>query len=225
MPKNRIFVGPFLHSTESGELVTENHAAIYVKDGKIDTITTNQSPIVSDDTEVIRLSEGEFLVPGFIDCHIHSVQFPNMGIGYDKKLLDWLETYTFPLEKQYKTASIARHVFDTTVRQTLMQGTTTACYFASLYAEASAILGETAASLGQRALVGKVTMNAKRSDEYYETTEESIENMNKFIARIESICSPLIKPVITPRFALSCDMRVMKELGKLAEHKNLHIQV
>lgn len=68
-----------------------------------------------------------------------------------------------------------------------MQGTTTACYFASLYAEASAILGETAANLGQRALVGKITMNAKRSDEYYETTEESIENMNKFIARIESI--------------------------------------
>lgn len=38
-----------------------------------------------------------------------------MGIGYDKKLLDWLEIYTFPLEKQFENQSVAMHVFDTTV--------------------------------------------------------------------------------------------------------------
>lgn len=36
-------------------------------------------------------------------------------------------------------------------------------------------------SKGQRALIGKISMNITRSDNYYETTEESIININKFI--------------------------------------------
>ncbi|XP_076236358.1 guanine deaminase isoform X2 [Calliopsis andreniformis] len=169
-------------------------------------------------------NKNQFLVPGFIDCHIHAVQLPNIGIGYDKTLLEWLETYTFPLELKYADVKFADRVFETVVKYTIMQGTTTACYFASLYSEASVILGQKAANLGQRALIGKLTMNNKRDDNYYETTEESIKNLKNFIEDITKINSPLIKPVITPRFALSCDMTMMKELGKLAREKDLHVQ-
>lgn len=35
----------------------------------------------------------------------------------------------------------------------------------------------------------------------------------------------LVKPIITPRFALSCDMKLMQELAKIAKVKDLHIQV
>lgn len=34
-----------------------------------------------------------------------------------------------------------------------------------------------------------------------------------------------MRPVITPRFALSCDMKLMQELAKIAKAKDLHIQV
>ncbi len=30
--------------------------------------------------EVVRLREGEFLMPGFVDAHIHAPQFPNAGV-------------------------------------------------------------------------------------------------------------------------------------------------
>lgn len=131
-----------------------------------------------------------------------------------------------------------------------MQGTTTACYFASLYTKASVILGEEAGKIGQRALIGKISMNENRDDGYYENTEESIKNINRFIEEINELnvrCNlliniiltylihinfnfhllqnPLIKPIITPRFALSCDMTLMKQLGKLAKEKSLHVQV
>lgn len=61
------------------------------------------------------LSNSQFLVPGFIDCHIHAVQLPNLGVGYDKQLLEWLETYTFPLEKKYTDEKFAEQVFNTVV--------------------------------------------------------------------------------------------------------------
>lgn len=37
--------------------------------------------------------------------------------------------------------------------------------------------------------------------------------------------NPLVQPIITPRFALSCDLNLMEMLGDLARKKNLHIQV
>jgi guanine deaminase len=64
-----------------------------------------------DVDEVYILSHEEFIIPGFIDCHTHAVQFPNLGLGYDKPLLDWLETYTFPLEKKYTDTKFAEEVF------------------------------------------------------------------------------------------------------------------
>lgn len=55
------------------------------------------------------------MIPGFVDGHIHAVQLPNLGIGYDKGLLDWLEAYTFPLEKKYSDEKFAEKVFDAVV--------------------------------------------------------------------------------------------------------------
>lgn len=65
-----------------------------------------------DVDKVCILSHEEFIIPGFIDCHTHAVQFPNLGLGYDKCLLDWLETYTFPLEIKYDDTKFAEQVFE-----------------------------------------------------------------------------------------------------------------
>lgn len=65
--------------------------------------------------EVFILEDGQFLIPGFIDGHTHAVQFPNLGIGYDKHLLDWLEIYTFPLEKRYSDVNFAARAFEAAV--------------------------------------------------------------------------------------------------------------
>ncbi|XP_053971668.1 guanine deaminase isoform X1 [Hylaeus volcanicus] len=222
--KEKVFVGSFVHTNEHAELITVDRGMISVKNGKISSIVINPKTIDIKDENVTVLNNGQFLVPGFVDCHIHAAQLPNLGIGYDKTLLEWLETYTFPLEKKYVEEKFAERVFDAVVKQTVISGTTTACYFASLYAKASVILGHKAIEIGQRALIGKISMNAKSDNGYYETTEESIINVTKFVEDIVKLNNPLIKPIITPRFALSCDMTLMKELGKLAKKEDLHIQ-
>lgn len=50
-------------------------------------------------------------MPGLIDCHIHAPQMPNIGLGLDKPLLEWLDTYTFPLESQYSDVEFARKIY------------------------------------------------------------------------------------------------------------------
>lgn len=61
---------------------------------------------------IIQLSEDEFLIPGFVDCHTHAPQYPNIGLGLDRPLLEWLAKYTFPLEKKYNDVEFASKVYN-----------------------------------------------------------------------------------------------------------------
>lgn len=63
----------------------------------------------------------------------------------------------------------------------MYHGTTTACYFASLFGNTSLILADAAIKYGQRALVGKVNMTQLAPPDYLETPEETITNTRRFI--------------------------------------------
>ncbi|CAD6244285.1 GSCOCG00013324001-RA-CDS [Cotesia congregata] len=222
-----LFIGPIVQTIKSGasiELQIIEKAGIVVQDGQILEIINrpNKSEIKADNITI--LEKGQFFTPGFIDCHVHAVQLPNIGLGYDKSLLDWLEAYTFPLELQFSDNSFAEKVFEAVVKRTLSLGTTTACYFASLYNEASLILAEKAVKYHQRAFVGKLNMDRVRDDDYYERTDISVDNTRKFIDDVYKLKSSLVNPVITPRFALSCSMKLLKHLGEIAKENNLLVQ-
>lgn len=50
----------------------------------------------------------QFLMPGFVDTHIHAPQYVFTGTGYDLPLLDWLEKYTFPSESRFRNVEFAQ---------------------------------------------------------------------------------------------------------------------
>lgn len=70
-------------------------------------------------------------------------------------------------------------------RKTLNHGTTTACYFATLFKEASLVLVDSVIEHGQRALVGKVNMTQSSYADYVETEEEMIQNTVAFIGDVK----------------------------------------
>lgn len=67
------------------------------------------------DFKIVYLDENQFLMPGFVDCHTHAPQFPNIGLGLDRPLLEWLDKYTFPLEGQYGDIQFAAKVYSQVV--------------------------------------------------------------------------------------------------------------
>ncbi|KAK0161849.1 hypothetical protein PV327_008256 [Microctonus hyperodae] len=219
-----LYVGPIVQTSDDGQLLIKESTSILVEDGKIKNIEEMPDLSALPNSSITILKPGQFFIPGFIDCHIHAVQLPNIGTGYDKNLLDWLSMYTFPLERKFSDEKYADKVFDAVVKRTLSVGTTTACYFASLYGNSSIILADKASQYRQRAFIGKVNMDRKRDDNYYEITEESLKNTEKFVRSVLDLNDPLVKPIITPRFALSCTMEVMKGLAKIAKDHNLNIQ-
>ncbi len=69
---------------------------------------------------------------------------------------------------------------------TLMNGTTTAMYFATLHKDASLLLGEIANQIGQRAFVGKISMDQNSPDYYIEDRSAAITDMEEFIISLQA---------------------------------------
>lgn len=173
---------------------------------------------------VIILKESEFLMPGMIDTHIHASQYVNAGFALDLPLLDWLHKYTFPAETKFQDVEFAEKIYNRAVANTLANGTTTAMYFATIHKEASLLLGDIAHRFGQRAFIGKVSMDQNSPEYYIENTKDAINAVEDFVSTLISKEYPLVQPAVTPRFAVSCSMDLMKKMGDLAQKYNVNIQ-
>ncbi|KAF3695937.1 Guanine deaminase [Channa argus] len=226
-----VFRGTFIHSTQKSALDILEDALLGVDTaGKIAFIGNSQELEKLSQTfgfspsDVTQLTQHEFFMPGLVDTHIHASQYSYAGTALDMPLLQWLTTYTFPVESHFKDLEFAHRVYAQVVKRTLRNGTTTACYFATIHTDASLLLGQIANDFGQRALVGKVCMDSKNSLNYCETTPESQNETRRFIKELLDRKYPLVKPVVTPRFVLSCTKDLLGELGTIAKKTNLHIQ-
>lgn len=177
-----------------------------------------------------RLLEGEYILPGFIDLHVHAPQWAQAGTALDLPLYDWLNTYTFPIESKFSDMNFAQTVYEDLVKTLLANGTTTALYFASIHKESSLLLAQICAQLGQRGLVGKVVMdNPDQCPNYYrdESTEMALKETEEFIISVQELHQQTkqgVYPVVTPRFIPSCTDEALKGLGELAAKYNTHIQ-
>ncbi|XP_043967087.1 guanine deaminase [Gambusia affinis] len=224
--------GTFVHSTAEEALQILEDALLGVdSEGKIAFIGEGKElQKLSENfgfspSAVTQLQQHEFFMPGMIDTHIHASQYSYAGTALDMPLLQWLNTYTFPVESHFQDLEFAKKVYTQVVKRTLRNGTTTACYFATIHTDASLLLGQIANDFGQRALVGKVCMDRNDAVKYYrETSEESQEETYRFIKELLNKKYPLVKPVVTPRFAPSCTEALLTKLGEIAKNNKLHIQ-
>lgn len=75
-------------------------------------------------------------------------------------------------------------------------------------------------------------MDRNAPSDYIETTADSLRDTERFIEHIRSLAptgsttttTPLILPIITPRFIPTCSLELMRGLGQLAAKHNVHIQ-
>ncbi|KAK8240438.1 hypothetical protein IWZ00DRAFT_437308 [Phyllosticta capitalensis] len=234
------FYGTIIHSISPQEIqILEKGLLLVGPDGKITLFRENveKSQVAgllahyssgAGSLRVRYLERGQFLIPGFVDTHNHAPQWTQRGTGRGKLLLDWLNEITFPHEAKFADASYARKTYSSCVDGFLKQGITTASYYGSLHGEATKILAELCLEKGQRALVGKCNMN-QNSPDYCsdQSAADSLAATEDFISHVRRLDpeAKTVTPIITPRFAISCDRELLTGLGKIAqENPDLPIQ-
>jgi guanine deaminase len=238
IPPNRAFLATALHTPECGRLeVLRDTLIVAGVDGKIQAIHPPHSPGVdalirgfASAGTLMRLGDGQFLLPGLIDLHVHAPQWPQLGIALDLPLEDWLQTYTFPLEARYADLAFAETVYASLVDGLLANGTTTAVYFGTIHRPATQKLADICFEKSQRALIGRVAMDdPHQCPAYYRdaSAQAAEAETRAFIAYVQSMPgnqSGLIRPVITPRFIPTCSDELLRKLGALAQETGCHVQ-
>ncbi|KAL7799940.1 hypothetical protein V8C37DRAFT_366087 [Trichoderma ceciliae] len=230
--------GTLIHSLSPTELqILPDTLIILSSSGTITSLRPNISssnlPAVLAEQKIENvpltiLCSGQFLIPGFVDTHNHAPQWMQRGLGQGMHILDWLDGITFPNEAKFADACYAEKVYENLVRGMLRQGVTTASYYGSLHEEATHVLASACLKGGQRALIGKCNMDRNSPSFYCETSaEESISATKSCIHHIRTIDpkGSFVKPVLTPRFAISCTAQLLQSLGDMArEDPSLAIQ-
>lgn len=99
----RVFIGRIVHSRSLKHLEILPIAALYVNgDGTVaalhDNADASVAPAGFENAETIDLKPSQFLFPGMIDTHLHAPQWPNLALGMEGSLREWIEDWTDPVE-------------------------------------------------------------------------------------------------------------------------------
>jgi guanine deaminase len=165
---------------------------------------------------------GGFLLPGFIDTHIHFPQLRVLG-GLGRSLLDWLEHCALPEEARMADHSYACGVAREFVHALVSHGTTTASVFGAHFAPATAALFEAAEAAGLRIAAGQVLSDRMLLPELHQTPERAYRESTLLIERFHRYGR--LSYAVTPRFAFSCSEAILEVCQTLLrEHEGLLFQ-
>jgi len=154
-----------------------------------------------------------FLLPGFVDCHVH---FPQMGVigALGLELMDWLRSVALPEEARLADPGYAGVVADRFVHGLARNGTTTALVFGSHFAVAQDALFAAAEAVGLRIASGLVMSDRGLIPELEVSPSEAVSSSRDLMRRWHD--RGLLRYAVTPRFSVSCSEELLAACGELA---------
>ncbi len=212
--------GTFLYTPSISELTVEQ-GYLHIKEGKTDGFYEEIPQALTG--EKVRDYGNAVIIPAFNDLHIHAPQYINRGVGFDRELMPWLETYTFPVEAKYRDIEFAAKAYQIFLRRLRACGTMRFSAFATMHAPGTWELMRQVERSGMRAYIGKVNMDRNSPEYLCEETERSLAETEELICRSEEELKH-VKYIITPRFVPATSEKLMAGMGELAEKYDLPVQ-
>ncbi|MAB08769.1 MAG: guanine deaminase [Rhodobacteraceae bacterium] len=201
----------------------ERQGGLVVGDGRILAVGPADVMRMSHpEAEVIDHGEG-LIVPGFVDAHAH---YPQTGMiaSWGKRLIDWLNHYTFPEEMRFADPAYARDVAGRYLDLLLANGTTSVCSFCTIHPHSVDALFEAAESRRMRVFAGKTCMDRDTAPEgLRDTAQGAYDDSKALLERWHG--RGRASYVITPRFSPTSTPDQLRALGALwAEHPGCPMQ-
>ena len=185
---------PFL---AANALVSYADGALAIENGKVVDCGDYISIAKAHPDAPVRDLRGGYILPGFIDTHVHFPQVRILGgLGYG--LLDWLEQLTLPEETRFADAAYASSIAQEFVSALASHGTTTALVFGSHFAGATASLFTAAEERGLRIISGLVMSDRLLLPELHQSPDAAYRDSKALIERFGSN-----RYAVMPRFAFS----------------------
>lgn len=197
---------------------------LLVDQGKIKAVgpAVDLLPQLPEGTPVASY-EGDLIIPGLIDIHIHFPQITTVA-SYGEQLLEWLHDYIFPGEAEYSGKDLAQERAEIFLKELLRNGTTTASVYCSIAKESAEALFAAARRLNLRLLAGKVMMDRNGPEGMSLATPASdYHDSRELIEKWHG--QGRLSYVVTPRFAPACTEADLQAASRLLqEYPGVYLQ-
>ncbi len=162
------------------------------------------------------------ILAGFVDAHAHYPQTA-MIASWGKRLIDWLNLYTFPEEMKFGDPAYAAEIAARYLDLTAANGTTTICSFCTIHPESVDAFFAEAQRRGQRVVAGKTCMDRNAPEGLRDTAQTAYDQSSALLRRWHGV--DRLSYAITPRFSPTSTPEQLEAMGALwGEHPDCLMQ-
>ena len=194
---------------------------VLIEGGFITSVGDASLVEVPNDVRIIDHGE-DLILPGFVDGHVH---YPQMNViaSFGAKLIDWLNTFTFPEEAKFSDKSYASAAAKFFLSEALRNGYTTSAVFCTVHPQSVEAFFTEAERLGLRMIAGKVLMDRHAPKSLLDTAQTSYDQSKELIDKWHNKNRALY--AITPRFAPTSTPEQLEVSGALyRESEGVYVQ-
>nr|WP_321252063.1 guanine deaminase [uncultured Ruegeria sp.] len=196
--------------------------AVVIDEGHIATVGDTRS-LTEAHPDAVIVDHGQHLImAGFVDAHVHYPQTA-MIASWGKRLIDWLNSYTFPEEMKFGEITYASEIANRYLDLTAAHGTTTMCSFCTIHPESVDAFFTAAQQRGQRVVAGKTCMDRNAPEGLRDTAQTAYDQSEALLEKWHGI--DRLSYAITPRFSPTSTPEQLEAMGALwAEHPHCLMQ-
>jgi guanine deaminase len=227
---SRIHLGHVFHIAGSPAVTSAAGALVSIPDGALVLDDGGRIVFCGDRAEIPAEFESAelhdhrpgFLLPGFVDTHVH---FPQTYAGDSYgggQLLEWLNQCIFPSESKFADPEFAKQAAVDFCARRVAAGTTAAMVFGSAFPHAQDALFTETQNAGLRVVSGRgiQTVGPETAGPLLTSEADAIRLTRAEIdkwhgADTGDVATALLHVAIVPRFSLSVTTETLKNLGEL----------
>lgn len=196
--------------------------AVLIEDGFIRAVGSARALTSAHPDAEIRNCGPHLIMSGFVDPHVHYPQTA-MIASWGKRLIDWLNLYTFPEEMKFGDIDYASEIANRYLDLTTAHGTTTMCSFCTIHPQSVDAFFSVAQKRGQRVVAGKTCMDRHAPDALRDTAQTAYDQSEALLEKWHRV--DRLSYAITPRFSPTSTPEQLEALGALwAEHPHCLMQ-
>ena len=188
--------------------------AVAIQGERIIAVGPSLQVEASVQTKKVLDAAGCVIIPGLVNAHTHAAMTLFRGLADDLPLMDWLQDYIFPAERNL-TADMVYWGTMLACAEMILSGTTTFC---DMYLFENKV-AEAARDAGMRALVGEVLYDFPSP--HYGSIENGLNFTESLIEQWKG--DPLVRIAVEPHAPYTCSPQLLQRCQALAERHGVSL--
>ena len=200
-------------SAWSDAVTVDTSGGVLIREGQIAKVGTAEGlEKAHPNARIVRYGADHLIAPGFVDAHVH---YPQTAIiaSWGKRLIDWLNTYTFPEELRLSDPAYAEAIAARYLDLVLSHGTTTVASFCTIAPHSADAFFAAAAERNMRIVAGKTCMDRNAPEGLRDSPQSAYDDSKALIDRWHGVGRAIY--AITPRFSPTSTPEQLSALGAL----------